>query len=130
MNIMATKPSSVDYVWSREAYDLLMDTSICEKLVSPPYLKEWTVRELCRTPNKWNLILAKYPSFPRTRPAAAVVSPSNVKIAANSPSPSKVNTVNNVIDIDSDNAVHNSNTVDVINDKSTSNTDIALILIF
>ena len=86
MNKMATKPSSVDFLWTREAYDLLMDTSICEKLVGPPYMKEWTIRELCETPNKFNLILAKYPSFPRTTPAA-VVSFSNANIAADSPPP-------------------------------------------
>ena len=77
-----------DFVWTPELYDIILDTPIIEKLVSHPYLKEWTVRDLLMTPNKRGLILAKYPSFPDTRPTAAVVSHSNVNIAADSLPPS------------------------------------------
>ena len=77
--------SDKDYVWSPEIYDIILDPPIVEKLVSHPYIKEWTVRELLTMPNKSSLILDKYPGFPDARPSAAVESRSNVNIAAHSP---------------------------------------------
>ena len=68
-------------------YELFLDTPVIEKLVSPPYFKEWTVRELNSIPAKRNLILEKYPGFPDARPTAAVVSDITNVFAANSNSP-------------------------------------------
>ena len=101
-----------DFVWTPEFYDFILDTPICEKLASHPYIKEWTVRELLMMPNKRGLILEKYPSFPDARPSAAVVSHSIVNIAANSPSPpSNVNTSNVMNSNNCDNLVYNSNVI-------------------
>ena len=81
------RPSDKDFVWSPDSYDIILDTPIIEKLVSHPYLKEWTVRELLTIPNKRALILDKYPGFPEARPTAAVVSVLSNSIAAISPPP-------------------------------------------
>ena len=75
-----------NFIWTVDIYDAILDTTVNEKLVSPPYFKEWTVRELISIPAKRNLILDKYPGFPATRPAAVVSSFTN-DFAAISPSP-------------------------------------------
>ena len=82
------RPSDKNFIWTVDNYEFILDTPVVEKLVSPPYFKEWTVRELISIPAKRNLILDKYPGFPVTRPSTAVVSDFTNDNAAISPSPS------------------------------------------
>ena len=82
---MAITPTCKDFVWTQDTYDVFLDATVLEQTLSHPYYKEWTIRELIDVPNKWNLVTAKYPTFPRTRPdAAAVVRNSVNNIAADS----------------------------------------------
>ena len=44
-SVMA-RPSDRDFIWNADYYVLFSDTLLIEKLVSPPYFKERTIREL------------------------------------------------------------------------------------
>ena len=79
--------SDKNFNWTVDIYDAILDTTVVEKLVSPPYFKEWKVSDLLSIPAKRHLILDKFPGFPATRPAAAVVSSVSNDFAATSPSP-------------------------------------------